>query len=722
MVNPIIDLEIYSSELVNDNTKIIFSFTKPAGDIGGYYLLQSSTGLSYTHIHTRIDESKNQDESLSTYDEDDTVYYEYTCSDSDKGKLLYYKIVVLSPIRATSADSNIVTIYTFPSYPDNVFCEYNGFSNYITWDSISFDSINDTFIEYEIRRRNSNFLKGFDFDSTTDTISHTSLIKNKFVKVIDVFKRSIWFGKIETDGEFSLTSTNKIQQASDSTETDITKDRLQIFVESSEYDSLGTTTSTGFIDTTYDEGVHYIYEICSIALGDRENYGSKSYSFTVAVTKTFPYLRPPENSDTPLLNNPYWTKLKKTLVDSNYYNLSAFAIPFSDTTVFNLKGYLGVSKCNVDLYVNDIYTLTTSTGVYGEFNINYKFPKGDTRFRFQARDSLNINFSMKSQPYKISTLNIYTLYSLFGSHYKQIEQEISDQILDTDITQARYSSFEDRYAPLVQLYKSGDEDEAKFRDIASVAFKSFEYVGYEKALYDVLDVFKKNIDTFEHYELYLNNSLYQTHRTMYIPATQTGDLERDDYYYGLSAFKYTGEETPVSTIRVDRRWWPFTYKGFNYFIWTPVAGAESYRIYRGTSEDNLQLLATVPGVMFVDDGHLTPTSTGVVSYNFTNLDIPDSFRVINDVRVSNYIMKLKKPTSMVIILFAYEDTEISDLNINRLLILFSKIIPPEIRYTILYIRNSKIIIYPEEEEITPPDDLVKGLYNHSFYDSGYMYY
>lgn len=722
MVNPIIDLEISSTTLENDNTKIVFSFTKPSGDIGGYYLLQSSTGIIYEHTHTRVDASKNQDTTISTYTIDNTVYYEYICEDNVKGKLLYFKIIVVSPSRAESIDSNIVTVYTYPSYPDNVFCEYNGFSVYVTWNHVNFDTINDTFLYYEIRRRTSNFIKNIEFDVDTYKITNKNLIQNKFVKIIDVFKRSIWFGKVTTTGEFTLTNENKIQQASDNTENIITKDRLQVFVEEDASTVLGTTTSTGFIDTTYNDGTHYFYEVCCIAQGDKENCGSKSYAYTIPVTNTFPYLRPAENSDTPLLNNPYWSKLKKTLIDSNYYNLSAFAIPYSETQTFNLKGYLGVSNCNVDLYVNDIYTLTTSTGVYGEFDINYKFPKGDTIFKLQARDSLNISFSMKSQPYKISTLNLYTLYSLFGTHYKQIEDEIAAQILDNDITQARYSSFEDRYAPLVQLYKSGEEDENKFISIASTAFKSFEYVGYEKALYDILDVFKNNINNFEHYELYFNNALYQTHKTMYIPATQDGNLDRDNYYYGISAFKYTGEETPVSIIRVDRRWWPFTYTGFNYFTWNPVAGAEGYRIYRGTSENNLQLLTTIPGVMYVDDGYTEITSTGPVEYNFTNLDIPTSFKVINDVRVSNYIMKLKKPTSMVIILFASEDNEISELNITRLLTLFSKIIPPEIRYTVLYTRNSKIVIYPDGDEIAPPEDLVKGLYNHSFYDSGYMYY
>ena len=61
MINPITNLTIVSVDLIDDQTRIIFSFVKPTGNIGGYYLFMSSTGAIYINVKTRVDSAHMQD-------------------------------------------------------------------------------------------------------------------------------------------------------------------------------------------------------------------------------------------------------------------------------------------------------------------------------------------------------------------------------------------------------------------------------------------------------------------------------------------------------------------------------------------------------------------------------------------------------------------------------------------------------------------------------------
>ena len=375
---------------------------------------------------------------------------------------------------------------------------------------------------------------------------------------------------------------------------------------------------------------------------------------------------------------------------------------------------------NINIFINDIYSFTTSTGQYGEFEINYKFPKGTTRMVFQARDKYNIKFSRKSAPYSISTLNIYTWYAtVLGEQYRQVELESDFIKSDVSIETCRYSYFEDRFSPFIGLYKEGDEAESKFISLATTNFRAFEYAGYDKSLQMMFDSFQENLPEIDHYEIHYNSDLYDTQRTGYtFTATSTG-LGRGDYWYGIAACTYNGEETSVSTIRIDRRWWPAPYTNENVIMWDYVEGADFYKIYRGTSEDDLCFISSTGMNVMVDINGIIPcVDITPLPYNFSDMERPANVKLYDKYGVNNLFLRLKKISSLIILLFGTGNNVIADFDLQRILYLLKKFIPPELKYTIVFSNDTKVILYPEGTEV----DLVEPDPVFAYYDLSYYYH
>lgn len=83
-----------------------------------------------------------------------------------------------------------------------------------------------------------------------------------------------------------------------------------------------------------------------------------------------------------------------------------------------------------------------------------------------------------------------------------------------------------------------------------------------------------------------------------------GVLPVGSYHYGLTAVAPSGEsvasmDVPVVTARV----------GSVRLLWGPVAGARSYRVYRGSAAGNRGLMAEVMDPGFDDDGLVVPGVT-----------------------------------------------------------------------------------------------------------------
>ena len=722
MIDPITNFAVSSTILVSNRTKFTFSFTKPTGDIGGYYLFMSSTGIAYENIKTRIDASQSQVEEDQTYDVGGITYFEYTTeSEYDDGKMMYFKVQALSASRELSVFSPVEIGYSYPSLPLSIFVEYTGIETILTWEELDFTgNKNSTFTNYNIYRDLAIPINGTTYDSTTNILSNAGFTVGSLIWVIDIFKRSQWFGVVNEAGVFDLTSTGLPAYSDNSPAYTVNIDNLKIFIDYKSPVFVGTATTGYYVDTAFSFDRYYIYSIRSVGLGIRISASTPYMCNTTDVTNAYPYLRSVDCSDTAILNDPYWKKIKNVLIDKNFYDKTPFAIPYSKDTAYNLKGYLGVSNCKFDVFINDIYSYTTSTGIYGEFEINYKFPKGRISMVFQARDRYNIKFSRKSAPYTINTLNIYTWYAaVLGSQYKQVSDEASSIVSDVSIETCRYSYFEDTFSPFVGLYKEGDEAETKFISLATTNFKAFEYASYDKSLTMLLDSFQANLPELDHYEIHYNIDLYDTQKTAYtFTATSTG-LGRGDYWYGVSACTYDGEETSVATLRVDRRWWPAPYVNENVIMWDYVAGADFYKIYRGTSEADLCFITSTGMNVAVDINGIVPYSEITpVPYNFTEMQEPAHVKLYDKYGVNNLFLRLKKTSSLIILLFGTGSNVIADFDLQRILYLLKKFIPPELKYTIVFSNDAKVILYPEGREVNlvEPDPI------YANYDLSYYYH
>ena len=731
MIGSIDNFSLYSQDLENGTTTFVFTFDIPTGDIGGYYLYQSYDNITYEQVKFLIDYSHytiGDDADEYTQTSNSTAFFTYSIdSGITDGRLLYFKLQGISVANELSSFSDIEQTYTAPTKPSNYKVIYDGYDTKSTWDALDTSTgRNSALLDYSIYRKTVNKITGVSFDSDTDTATHTNFEVGSSLWVIDIIKRSMWFGEITTGGSFTLSDVNKITLASDnSNEYTIFGDNLEYYLEDpTSTMSVGTTTDIELIDNLYNYTTRYIYSIISNGLGDKSSEETKFPIFTQDVTEAYPYLRSPGNSDNTVLQQSEWKALKEVLIDANYYDKTQYAIPYFVNETYNLKGYLGVSNCRLDIFVNDIYNQTTSTGDYGEFDIYLTFKKGQTDIKFQARDKFNIKFSRESADYSIRTISLYSWFYTMGVQYAEIEEETENIQTDVNISLARYSSFVDMYAPLINFYKNGDEDETIFRTLATEVFKSFEYAAYDESLYIVLDAFKNNLTTLDNYEIYFNEDLYNTQKTAYTFTASSTGLTRGNYCYGVSAYNSVdGSETNVSNLRVDRRWWPNVYSGVNVLMWDYMPGADYYRIYRGVCEDELYFMTSTGANIFVDTGmYSIDTATTPRLYNYTSLDAPTNLRLYDQYGVNNLYLRLKKSTSLVIILYGNTDNTLEEYNLQRLLSLFEKLIPPEILYRVIFANDEKVILYPEGQEIDLEEDaLVYALYDEHNYDGDEVY-
>jgi hypothetical protein len=497
---------------------------------------------------------------------------------------------------------------------------------------------------------------------------------------------------------------------------------LRVYMESDVADYLGNTEETSFQDDTFFKDKYYIYKVYPMTTDGKDGFPVAYPVKTLSMLNAYPYLRSPANSDNEYIAQSYWSLMKNALVDKNYYKKDKFDIPYFHVKTTNLKGYLGLSRCKVDIYINDSINTTIETDDYGEFSLNYKLPKGTTKIQIHCRDKNNIDFSRKAAPKLINTLNVYSNFAVFGTEYQKVDDEQALMKTDVNIYTARYSTFVDKYNPFVELYKNIIETDDDFMDLAATVFNAYEYAGYEKGLTDIMDKFKELVPEIGDYEIHYKYSLYDTIRTRKSFPTVQPLLERGYYYYGVTAATYEGSETAVQVIRIDNRWWPFNYKGYNVLMWDATYGADFYKIYRGTSEDNLGLLQVVSNNIFIDNGSLTPDYDIVYPlYNYSGMLNVSNFSEYVATKLAQLELLYKKLANTIIFLFSNDDEEIPEIHLTRMEQLFEKMIPPEIRYTMFYIRDSVIYIYPDDITITPPVPPTEALYDINYYDSEEVY-
>ena len=517
---------------------------------------------------------------------------------------------------------------------------------------------------------------------------------------------------------------------------------LLVYMEDSSPVQIGNTTNNTYIDNSFDKDNLYIYKVHSRNIEGILSTSQTTPVYTISLLETIPYLRHPNNSIMSIINQIYWKNIKNALVDDNYYLMNRFDLPYIDNIPLHLKGFLGVSNCNLDIFINDIYNSTIITDSYGEFDFYYTYSRGQTTVKFQARDSKNIDFSMWSTVNTINTLNAYTALSIFSGSLTDYLTELSAIRTDNNIDKVRYSTYVDEFAPLINLYKDGSETDESFLALATTVFDAYYYAGYYQGVQMVLDAFIKQIPELDHYEIFDRYSLYQTDITgrFFVPKTNNTLLPRINYYYGISSVRNTGEESTISSVRVDSRWWPFNYTGYNAFIWDEVATADYYKIYRGTSLDNMQLLSMTLNNIFIDNGtneiitNLGNNSTIIdeggkvvyttpMLYNYSGMNPPSNFNVYLRTKLSQLIMLYKQAGNIIIMLFVKNDEVIPEFQFSRLTQLFTSLIPPELRITTFLIRDSSIFIYQSGVGTTITNNVIidYGTFDVSSFDSGVVF-
>jgi hypothetical protein len=698
MINPITNFNIEEISFTDSGSSLIFSFEKPGGAIGGYYLYTSFDGVDYTHYDTKVDAVHVQDADESTYDIDGITYYTVVLPHTMfAGTQVYCKIVSVSTTRELSIDSDILTFYTYPDKPENIHVTYDGYINSITWDELSTSTgLNSTLETYNVYSKTLTRINSWNFDDSV--ISSDNITSGMFIYVVDIFKRYSWYGTVNSDDTFTLSSDTIIELASGTdSEYTVIKDNLNVFISSGDPELIGTSTGNSYDDATFTKNLYYAYGVSSLGLGGLESDVVFYPIITKSVSEAYPYLRSVSNASNDILKETHWKKLKNVLVDKNYYDKRSYAIPYSKNEAYELSGYLGISECNLDIFVNGVYSSTVVTGNYGEFSFSYLFPRGLTTIKLQARDKYNIEFSKTSAIMEIRALNLYTWFYILGKQYSAITNEVALIKLDAKIENSRYATFVDAYQPFIGFSKYGNEDSTTFLNIAKACYQSFKYATYDYSLSSVLDAFCINISEMNKYEIYYNNELYQSPFTGEIFSCSNPSLPRDIYYYKVSSCLYTGEETPGTLLELDRRWWPDGYEGYNVLYWDAVEEVECYKIYRSSTSTgivNFGLLATIPGNIFVDTGELFPDfEINPISVNFTSLATPTEIKHETKINISDLSMLKKRKSFLTIIVYAEKTNSIPAYQLDRIIYMCKKLIAPEIKYEIIYAEDDSVVRY-----------------------------
>ena len=121
---------------------------------------------------------------------------------------------------------------------------------------------------------------------------------------------AIIFGIITSTGVFPLTE-NILTNYSDTADSyTINVDSLKVFIEAGIESLIGISSTGTYTDTSFDKEKYYIYSVESAAIGTRLSNKSVYMCYTIDITSAYPYLRSAENSDTEMLRNIYWRKLK----------------------------------------------------------------------------------------------------------------------------------------------------------------------------------------------------------------------------------------------------------------------------------------------------------------------------------------------------------------------------------------------------------------------------
>ena len=612
--------------------------------------------------------------------------------------------------------SNVVSIESFPDGVTQCNTFYYKDFVRIRWTGIDTTS-NPLFQKYSLLRGEliQNAVGATtsivdSIDAEEDQVEVTlKTAKTGYVKI--VYQEHEWVKFLSADTTFTLTNSD-LESFSDLElrYQDIEKTKFYVYFT----ETLSTVVSELplTIETSTGSVVQYTYDDTS-TLEDDTRY---VYAITTSgVTSTNELLQTADDifitdaspkilhwslqSDT-YLSSDKWRNMKKVIVDGNIYDKGYWAIPYREKTedadaAYVLDGWNPIAEDYVDVYVNGHFKETVLTTSTGFFSFNF-----DPR---QLENTIKLQISTPGRPadvnkYTINAYNLLTHFNALGAQVDELEEEndrvdndfFIDTATDTDTLDSNFGELINvKYSPDID----GDID--TYREVLKGLLEAHNEFGLLSSTQIVLDTFSQYFDTATIYE---KDSHLSTYTPGISPIIDVPLLERENYYYGITAVTESGGETSPLILNYDKRWWPFFEKAGIGFSWSRVEDAQYYRIYRGTSEDDLEfLISTSTGdahyTQFLDTGSLL-TSTGInpPTFNFTEIDtVAEAEEILFPCRFDNYW--LRRTTTGVTVVITTSEEEFPELILNRLYNFLSlSVVPLRLR---LIVAHETYIIYKD---------------------------
>ena len=729
MIANVSDFKLDSVSKLNGYTEYTLSFIKPSGFLGGYEVYYSFDGAEFYFGAFRPDLDLQLYGRALTSDFTSTIdgrtIFTFTILDSDMipGSAINIRIRALSIYKEYSEFSRSVVTYSYPSQPTTdlfsnnlkVVAKQEGVT--LMWNNLDFTSYsNKDVADITISK---NIMQELPIQTYSNNIVYNSTIAvGDLICVYDYVNKSIWYGAATAPGQLDLSSTLVSEYSHVYTlESPPFFYNLKMYRPSPQsivISKSAVTKVSGSELTYFDPTIPYDNIVLyTVTYSMPDESISTSISLPLQFTDlsaTTPTWRPLEKSNTAILSSTTWKKLKKVLIDKNYYDQNYWAIPYAETQKYSLIGFVGIADCLVDIFVNDTLHTTTSTGEYGEFEFLYKFPKTTTVIKYQARTKNNFYFSTFSIPISVRTYHLYSYFAALSTEYNKLRQK---QFLNKDkisIDSCDSTAFADIYAPLVGYSRYATESISDYRGFVRETYRIYNNIAYEKSLSDLISLFTSNVSDIDSVDLKMSAEFEesQTLSINYISCLYADiNMPRLKYRYYVSAFKADSlnnkQETSPAIIDVDTRWWPTIgdYRGYNVLTWSRVSGADHYIIYRGqyssdgviTEDDMVKLIETTQ-TMFVDTGVSYPSSNErPVLYNASVMETPANLKNTSHLLLGSYENLLKKPYYFTIFIYMKGDTVLPQYLIDRFNYILKTITPAEMFYHVIISNNSSVSVY-----------------------------
>jgi hypothetical protein len=703
------------------------SFIKPVAFLGGYELKYSFDNALYTYGIFRPDynlQAYGRSATVDfTKDINGRTIFEFSLMSADTipGSKLYLKILCQSIYGEYSYDIPSIVSYTQPSVPAVIVDNMQLLVDY------QYNKVNLSFLDLDYSSGKNKDLQSIDIgkilveeipitDFTNYIIYSNEIFIGDHIVIHDYVKKSIWYGVAYVNGSISLSGFLLADYSHVYTvdsppfrynlraykSTDI---EINLYSETPSHVS---STNIKYTDTVVIKDSMVIYRI-KYTMPDSTIYTSIATPiFMQDINSLTPMWRSLEKSNTPMLSNVTWKKIKSTLVDSNYYDKNYWTLPYSENEKYSLIGFCGISDCFVDIYLNNtLYTTLTSTQ-YGEFEFLYKYPKSTSYIIVQVRTKDNLYTSIQSSELTINTSYVYTFFSTISGEHNLIRQNQVFNNNKINIDSCDSSSFLDIFSPMVGFNQYASENITSYKQFVKGVYKVYNNIAYNQGMFDLMNLFKSTITSIDNI-VFLNNAQFEevqiTDVNFLLCKYNDIHLARKKYRYYITAVKFETnmqkQETSPTIIDVDCRWWPLDhFKGHVALSWERSTYATKYYIYRGEfgvnskiEETSITKLIETEYPYFVDIGEPTDGLTIAPLFNSTIMLPPATITNYSFLTVNSYKNLLKKPYYFNILINMVDDSILPDYLNQRFLTVLKNITPSEMFYHVIISNNSSVSVY-----------------------------